>query len=119
MTYAIDTAKNYTDQVAVTTLNQANNYTDYKFGQLNQEIGKVRDEARQAAAIGLAAASLRYDDRPGKASVAVGGGVWRGQGAFALGAGYTSEDGRVRANLSATTAGGEWGAGAGVSFTLN
>ncbi|KAB2654884.1 calcium-binding protein [Brucella tritici] len=119
VSYAIDTANSYTDQVAVTTLNQANNYTDYKFGQLNQEIGEVRNEARQAAAIGLAAASLRYDDRPGKASVAVGGGVWRGQGAFALGAGYTSEDGRVRANLSATTAGGKWGAGAGVSFTLN
>jgi autotransporter adhesin len=119
VSYAIDTANSYTDQVAVTTLNQANNYTDYKFGQLNQEIGEVRNEARQAAAIGLAAASLRYDDRPGKASVAVGGGVWRGQGAFALGAGYTSEDGRVRANLSATTAGGKWGAGAGISFTLN
>jgi len=119
VSYAIDTANSYTDQVAVTTLNQANNYTDYKFGQLNQEIGEVRNEARQAAAIGLAAASLRYDDRPGKASVAVGGGVWRGQGAFAFGAGYTSENGRVRANLSATTAGGKWGAGAGISFTLN
>ncbi|MDT4889514.1 Autotransporter adhesin BtaE [compost metagenome] len=103
----------------MTTLNQANNYTDYKFGQLNQEIGEVRTEARQAAAIGLAAASLRYDDRPGKASVAVGGGFWRGEGAVAFGGGYTSEDGRLRSNLSATTAGGHWGVGAGVSFTLN
>ncbi|WP_454858314.1 YadA-like family protein [Rhizobium binxianense] len=119
VSYAIDTANSYTDQVAVTTLNQANSYTDSKFNQLNSEIGEVRNEARQAAAIGLAAASLRYDDRPGKASVAIGGGVWRGQGAFAMGAGYTSEDGRVRANLSATTAGGKWGAGAGLSFTFN
>ena len=117
--YAIETANTYTDQVAVTTLNQANNYTDYKFGQLNQEIGEIRTEARQAAAIGLAAASLRYDDRPGKASVAVGGGFWRGEGALAFGAGYTSEDGRLRSNLSATTAGGNWGVGAGLSFTLN
>ncbi|WP_292476394.1 YadA-like family protein, partial [Mesorhizobium sp.] len=68
---------------------------------------------------GLAAASLRYDDRPGKVSVAAGGGYWRGEGAVAFGAGYTSEDGRARANLSGTTAGGHWGVGAGVSFTLN
>ncbi|CAA0128882.1 Uncharacterised protein [Starkeya nomas] len=119
VSYAIDTANNYTDQVAVSTLNQANAYTDYKFAQLNQDIGEIRDEARQAAAIGLAAASLRYDDRPGKISAAVGGGVWSGQGAFAFGAGYTSENGRIRTNLSATTAGGKWGAGAGISFTLN
>lgn len=119
VTWAIDQANTYTDQVSVTTLNRANSYTDYKFGQLNQEIGDVRTEARQAAAIGLAAASLRYDDRPGKLSVAVGGGYWRSEGALAFGAGYTNEDGRIRANLSGTTAGGHWGVGAGVSFTLN
>ncbi|WP_315927765.1 YadA-like family protein [Mesorhizobium sp. SP-1A] len=117
--WAVDTANSYTDQVAKTTLNQANDYTDYKFGQMNADIDGVRSEARQAAAIGLAAASLRYDDRPGKASVAMGGGVWRSKGALAFGAGYTSENSRLRANVSATTAGGHWGAGAGLSFTLN
>ncbi|MFS2327676.1 YadA-like family protein [Brucella sp. H1_1004] len=117
--YAIDTSKNYTDQRSVTTLNEANNYTDFKFGQLNQDIGDVRSEARQAAAIGLAAASLRYDDRPGKASVAFGGGFWRNEGAISMGAGYTSEDSRVRSNVSATTSGGNWGVGAGISFTIN
>ncbi|WP_246216070.1 YadA-like family protein [Microvirga makkahensis] len=115
----IASSKSYTDQVATTTLDQAKDYTDSRFSQLNQEFGAIRQEARQAAAIGLAAASLRYDDRPGKLSAAVGGGVWRSEGAFALGAGYTSEDGRVRANLSAATAGGQWGAGAGLSITLN
>lgn len=119
VTWAIDQANTYTDQVAVSTLNQANSYTDYKFGELSQELGEVRGEARQAAAIGLAAASLRYDDRPGKASVAIGGGVWRGEGALAFGAGYTSEEGRVRANVSGTVAGGQFGVGAGLSFTLN
>lgn len=114
----LNTANTYTDNVAVTTLNQANNYTDFKFGQLNKDIGEVRGEARQAAAIGLAAASLRFDDRPGKLSVAAGGGAWRGEGAFALGAGYTSETG-VRANVTGTTAGGHWGVGGGLSFTLN
>ncbi|MDF2811576.1 MAG: hemagglutinin family protein [Microvirga sp.] len=112
-------ANSYTNQVAVQTLNQANAYTDYRFSQLNQDISAARTEARQGAAIGLAAASLRYDDRPGKASVAVGGGYWRGESAFAVGAGYTSENGRMRSNLSGATAGGDWGIGAGLSFTLN
>ncbi|MDX8499363.1 YadA-like family protein [Mesorhizobium sp. VK4C] len=112
-------SKTYTNQVAATTLQQANAYADSKLSQLNMDMGEVRGEARQAAAIGLAAASLRYDDRPGKLSVAAGGGYWRGEGAVAFGAGYTSEDGRARANVSGTTAGGHWGVGAGVSFTLN
>ncbi|ESY71283.1 adhesin transmembrane protein, partial [Mesorhizobium sp. LNHC252B00] len=112
-------SKTYTDQVAGTTLQQANNYTDQKLGQLNSDISGIRDEARQAAAIGLAAASLRYDDRPGKLSVAAGGGFWRDESAFAFGAGYTSEDGRIRGNVSGTAAGGDVGVGAGLSFTLN
>ncbi|RUW34469.1 YadA-like family protein, partial [Mesorhizobium sp. M1E.F.Ca.ET.041.01.1.1] len=112
-------SKTYTNQVAATTLQQANAYTDSKLSQLNMDMGEARGEARQAAAIGLAAASLRYDDRPGKLSVAAGGGYWRGEGAVAFGAGYTSEDGRARANVSGTTAGGHWGVGAGVSFTIN
>ncbi|TIS50537.1 MAG: calcium-binding protein [Mesorhizobium sp.] len=112
-------SKTYTNQVAATTLQQANAYADSKLSQLNMDMGEVRGEARQAAAIGLAAASLRYDDRPGKLSVAAGGGYWRGEGAVAFGAGYTSEDGRARANVSGTTAGGHWGVGAGVSFTIN
>jgi autotransporter adhesin len=115
----IASSKTYTDQVAATTLSQANNYTDQKFGQLNQDIDNVRQEGRQAAAIGLAAASLRYDDRPGKLSAAVGGGAWRGQGALAFGAGYTSDNGRLRSNLSAAAAGGNWGVGGGLSVTLN
>lgn len=117
--YAIMTANNYTDNVATNTLNEANAYTDNKFNQLNSEIGGVRDEARQAAAIGLAAASLRYDDRPGKLSAAIGNGYWRGEGAFAVGAGYTSEDGRLRTNISSTSAGGKWGVGGGLSYTFN
>lgn len=102
-----------------TRVAEANNYTDRRFTQLSGEIGEVRGEARQAAAIGLAAASLRFDSQPGKLSVAFGGGFWRSEGALAFGAGYTSEDGRVRANLTGTAAGGHLGAGAGLSITLN
>jgi autotransporter adhesin len=117
--WGVDQSKGYTDQVAGNTLARANNYTDARFAQLNRQIGGVQREAHQAAAIGLAAASLRYDNTPGKLSLALGGGFWRDEGAMALGAGFTSPDGRIRANLTATTAGDNWGAGAGLSFTLN
>ncbi|WP_245312635.1 YadA-like family protein, partial [Bradyrhizobium macuxiense] len=103
---------NGTDAVNLNQLNSA-------FAQLNGQIGEVRQDAWRAAAIGMAAASLRYDDRPGKLSASAGGGVWRSQGALAFGLGYTSENGRLRSNASATTAGGDWGVSAGLSLTLN
>ncbi|WP_375672750.1 YadA-like family protein, partial [Bartonella sp. AA16SXTY] len=92
---------------------RANNYTNMKFEALNYSIENVRKEARQAAAIGLAVSNLRYNDTPGKLSVGFGSGLWRSQSAFAFGAGYTSESGSIRSNLSITTSGGHWGIGAG------
>ncbi len=119
----LDQSKSYTDNrtssAGANTLNQSKQYTDEKFAELSSDIGSVRSEARQAAAVGLAASSLRYDNTPGKISVAMGGGAWRGQGAAAFGAGYTSESGKVRANVSGAASGGEFGVGAGISFTLN
>ncbi|MCV9907632.1 YadA-like family protein [Brucella sp. HL-2] len=97
----------------------AKNYTDQRFSELSTTIDGVRDDAHRSAAIGLAAASLRYDENPGKLSVAVGGGFWRGQSALAFGAGYTNDDSTIRANVSGTTSGGKMGVGAGLSFTLN
>lgn len=97
----------------------AKNYTDQRFSELSTTIDGLRDDAHRSAAIGLAAASLRYDDNPGKLSVAVGGGFWRGQSALAFGAGYTNEDSTIRGNISGTTSGGKLGLGAGLSFTLN
>lgn len=109
----------YIDNSVKNAVNVSKNYTDQKFSELNTSIESVRNDANRAAAIGLAAASLRYDDNPGKWSVAAGGGLWRSQSAFAFGAGYTNEDSDIRANVSATTSGGHWGVGAGLSFTLN
>ena len=117
--YAIQTANSYTDQRSATTLSQANAYTDWKFSSLQSSIDDALSQAHQAAAVGLAAASLRFDDRPGKWSMAMGGGAWDGQGAFALGTGYTTEDQKLRANLTASHAGSDWGVGGGVSLTLN
>lgn len=104
--------RNYVDQSISNSHQQSKAYTD-------EQVGKVRSEARQAAAIGLAAASIRFDNTPGKVSIGASGGFWRGEGAFAVGLGYTSETGRVRANATATTTGGAVGAGAGFSLTLN
>ncbi|WP_208541656.1 MULTISPECIES: Vomp family autotransporter [Bartonella] len=120
---ALADANKYTDEkienIVGDAVAQSNAYTDMKFNALSYKINVVQKEARQAAAIGLAVSNLRYNDTPGKLSIAFGSGVWRGQSAFAFGAGYTSEDGDIRSNFSVTTSGGHWGVGAGISFTLN
>jgi autotransporter adhesin len=107
--------KTYTD----TRIDIMKEYVDRRFSSLSEEIGDVRKEARAAAAVGLATASLRYDPRPGKVSVAGGSGHWRGSTAMAMGVSWNSEDGVARYNISASTADGEWGVAGGMSFTLN
>ncbi|OLL42156.1 cell surface protein [Bartonella henselae] len=74
------------------------------FGTLSYAVEDVRKAARQAAAIGLAVSNLRYYDIPGSLSLSFGTGIWHSQSAFAIGAGYTSEDGNIRSNLSITSA---------------
>ncbi|UTO28530.1 Vomp family autotransporter [Bartonella harrusi] len=126
MKIVLDDAKNYTDQrvnnivinVIDDAVEQANQYTDMKFNILNYGIKSVRKEARQAVAVGLAVSNLRYFDTPGSLSVSFGSGAWRGQSAFALGAGYTSENGKIRSNLSATSAGGHWGVGGAITLKI-
>ncbi|KEG23641.1 YadA-like family protein [Bartonella bacilliformis] len=109
----------YTKEQTRRALKEAKGYADKRFNALSYEIDGVRKEARQGAAVGLAVSSLRYDDTPGSLSLAFGTGMWRNQYAFAVGAGFMSVDGKVSANVSATTAGGHWGVGAGVSVKLN
>ncbi|HEV7438299.1 MAG TPA: YadA-like family protein [Methylobacterium sp.] len=86
---------------------------------LAREVGNAKVEARRAAAVGLAAASLRFDDRPGKLSLAAGGGLWHGESAGAFGLGYTLPDGSGRLNATGATTGRDFRFGAGASFTLN
>ncbi|WP_375682073.1 YadA-like family protein [Bartonella sp. CE47NXGY] len=118
MKITLESAKKYTKDQVDNGVNEAKSYTDMKFDALSYDITNVRKEARQAAAIGLAVSNLRYFDDPGSVSVSFGGGFWRGQSAFAIGAGYTSEDGKIRSNLSATSAGGQWGVGGGITLKL-
>ncbi|WP_273760960.1 YadA-like family protein [Bartonella sp. AU16XJBT] len=122
MKTVLEDAKKYTDKqvsnIVKDGVNEANSYTDMKFETLNYAVEDVRKEARQAAAIGLAVSNLRYYDIPGSLSVSFGSGLWRSQSAFAIGAGYTSEDGNIRSNVSITSAGGHWGIGAGITLRL-
>ncbi len=122
MKIVLDDAKKYTDDQVSSLVsdgvNEAKTYTDMKFETLNYAIEDVRKEARQAAAIGLAVSNLRYYDIPGSLSISFGSGAWRGQSAFAIGTGYTSEDGNIRSNVSITSAGGHWGIGAGITLRL-
>ncbi|WP_375620418.1 YadA-like family protein, partial [Bartonella sp. TS25HLJMH] len=123
MKTVLENANKYTDEqvshLVKDGVSEANSYTDMKFEMLNYAVEDVRKEARQAAAIGLAVSNLSYDDTPGKISLSFGGGLWRSQSAFAIGAGYMSESGRVRSNISATSAGDHFGIGAGFRVTLN
>ncbi len=127
MEIVLDDAKEYTDKrvnnIIVNAIDDtveiSKQYTDMKFDVLSYSVEGAKKEARQAAAIGLAVSNLRYNDTPGKLSVGFGAGIWRSQSAFALGAGYTSESGGVRSNLSVTNSGGHWGVGAGLNITLN
>ncbi|MGX7708095.1 hypothetical protein [Methylobacterium sp. Gmos1] len=126
-------ANAYTDRSVAASYTAATAYTDAavaplqrqmtafgsQLADLNRQVGEVRGEARRSAAIGLAAAALRFDDRPGKLSVAAGGGVWRGESAASFGLGYTLPDGWARVNATGVAAGRDFGVGAGASFTLN
>lgn len=126
-------ANAYTDRSIATASAASTAYTDAAvaplqkqlstFGSqlvdLNRQVGEARADARRGAAIGLAAAALRFDDRPGKLSVAAGGGAWRGEAAASFGVGYTLPDGTARVNATGVAAGRDFGIGAGASFTLN
>ncbi|MER8583391.1 YadA-like family protein [Mesorhizobium sp. M0895] len=90
------------------------------FQDLGEQVSENRSEARAGTALALATAGLRYDDRPGKLSMAGGFGHFKGQSGLALGFGYsTSQDFRLNAAVSASTNRGDVGVSVGASWTLN
>jgi len=116
-----------TDAVNVNQLNGAvsginNNISNLanNINQLSAELSDTKDLAKAAGSLGLAAAQIRYDDRPGKLSLGLGGGLYEGETAAIVGLGYTSIDQFWRANISGgVSRNSNAGGGAGVSFTLN
>ena len=98
--------------------------TNQAIGNLSAFAQTVQKQAYAGTAVGLAAAGLRYDDRPGKISTAAAFGYYHGQTGFAGGIGATSSDGkwRLSAALSLTPGNGiqpDFGVSAGLSYTWN
>lgn len=90
------------------------------FQDLGNRIASNQKEARGGTALALAAASLRYDDRPEKLSIAGGVGHFKGLTGMSFGVGYaTSESLRFNAAISGVPENGDVGFSAGASWTLN
>lgn len=114
----VASANSYTD----TKVNDLREYTDNRFNNLSGDIRDVRNEARSGIASAMAAAQLRYDDRPGKVSVAGGLGGFKDKQALAVGLGWTNEEQNWRLNGSVGVGLNDqhdvsWGVGA--SYTFN
>ena len=87
---------------------------------LQSQLGANQREARSGVALALASSNLQYDQRPGKASVALAMGNFKGQSALAGGLGYAvSERWRVNASFTASQDQRDFGAAIGTSWTLN
>ena len=91
-----------------------------QLGTINNRIDNLTVEARSGVALALASASLHYDPRPGKASLAVAFGAYKGASGIAAGLGYAVSD-RMRVNAAFSSAPNvsDYGASVGASFTLN
>lgn len=109
-------AYNYTDN-RVTELRE---YTDNRINNLSGDIRELRSESRGGIASTMAAAQLRYADRPGVVSVAAGFGGFKGSTSFAGGLGWTSQDlkWRVNGSVGVSLDNGDvaWGVGASYAF---
>lgn len=126
------TLDTHTTQIAVLDTRVTQNTTDIALldgriagvesglASLGDRVAENLKESRGGTALALAAASLRYDDRPGKLSVAGGVGHFKGQTGLSFGVGYAESD-RLRFNaaLSGVPQQGDVGFSAGVSWTLN
>jgi autotransporter adhesin len=104
----------------ISSLQAQANSLQSQIGNLQSQVTYNLREARSGIASALAASNLHYDQRPGKASVALAAGNFRGQSALAGGLGYAVSDRwRVNASFSTSTYQGDFGAAVGSSWTLN
>jgi autotransporter adhesin len=114
-----------TDAVNVGQLNsginsavtQANSYTDGRIAALNFDLRSVRRDGYAGTSSALAAAGLPQAYEAGKGMVAVGGGTYAGQSAFAVGMSKAFNDGHTVVKLSGTyDSQGKAGASGGVGY---
>ncbi|WBO24363.1 YadA family autotransporter adhesin [Sphingomonas abietis] len=96
---------------------QANSYTDQRFAAINYDLRKVRRDSYAGTAGALAAAGLPQAYEAGKGMVAMAGGTYQGQSAFALGLSKAMNDSHTVVKLSATyDTQGRAGGAAGVGY---
>ncbi len=114
-----------TDAVNVSQLNaginsavtQANNYTDSRFAGLDFDLREVRRDSRAGTAGALAAAGLPQAYEAGKGMIAIAGGTYGGQSAFALGFSKAFNDGSTVVKLSGSyDSQGRAGAAGGIGY---
>lgn len=114
-----------TDAVNVGQLNsginsavtQANSYTDGRIAALDFDLREVRRDSYAGTSSALAAAGLPQAYEAGKGMIAVGGGTYAGQSAFALGMSKAFNDGHTVVKLSGTyDSQGKAGASGGVGY---
>ena len=109
-----------TDAVNMSQLSSLSSGFQSQVNSLQSQITDNRTEARAGAALALAASGLRYDPRPGKASIAAAFGHFKGQSGLAVGLGYTLTDSwRFNAAFTASPQQSDYGVVAGASWTLN
>ena len=112
-----------TDAVNLNQLNNLASYTQNGFNGLNQRINDVASAAQGGIAIALAAAALRYDDRPGKVAISMGAAGYANSAGVAFGLGGTSDDARWRYNaavsFSPNNTKADVGVSGGASYTFN
>ena len=109
-----------TDAVNVGQLQSVAAGFQTQLGGLQTQINDTRTEARGGVALALAASGLRYDDRPGKLSLAGAFGNFKGESGLALGLGYAATNRlRFNASVSGVPNQGSVGGTVGGSITLN
>ena len=109
-----------TDAVNVGQLQSVAAGFQSQLGGLQTQINDTRTEARGGVALALAASGLRYDDRPGKLSMAGAFGNFKGESGLAFGLGYAATNRlRFNASVSGVPSQGSVGGVVGGSITLN
>jgi autotransporter adhesin len=87
---------------------------------ISAEVSDNQQEARGGVAAALAASSLRFDDRPGKLSLAAAYGNYMGESSVAVGMGYSYDSTfRFNATVAGSPSRGDIGGTVGASLTLN
>lgn len=108
---------NVTNIAVTNAVTQANAYTDLRIDALELDLDTVRKDGRSGTAAAMAVAGLPQPMESGKSMLAAGFGVYRGRGAFALGASHAADNGKSIFKLGVTyDASDHVGANAGVGI---